>query len=69
MKEYNIDDFGAKINQLSTNAIQSAIDQCAVDGGGVVLITHGTYISGTIFMKSNVHLRIDAGWYVILLVQ
>jgi polygalacturonase len=61
MKEYNIENFGANANQLSTKAIQDAINQCAIDGGGVVAITHGTYISGTLFMKSNVHLRIDAG--------
>ena len=61
MKEYNIIDFGAKTNQLSTSAIQSAIDKCYLEGGGSVVISNGTYISGTIFMKSNVHLRIEAG--------
>ncbi|MBO5889040.1 MAG: hypothetical protein J6Q58_02745 [Clostridia bacterium] len=61
MNKYNIDDFGAKKGNLSTNAIQSAIDKCFEEGGGIVEISNGTYISGTIFMKSNVHLKIEAG--------
>ena len=61
MNKYNIDDFGAKKGELSTSAIQSAIDKCYAEGGGVVEISNGTYITGTIFMKSNVHLKIEAG--------
>ena len=61
MKTYNILDFGAKANALSTNAIQTAIDKCHEEGGGVVEISGGRYISGTIFMKSNVNLRIEGG--------
>ena len=60
MKEFNIEEFGARENQLSTAAIQTAIDECEKNGGGTVVIRKGTYISGTIFMKSNVHLRIEA---------
>ena len=51
MNKYNIDDFGAKKGNLSTNAIQSAIDKCYAEGGGIVEISNGTYITGTIFMK------------------
>lgn len=59
MKEYNIKDFGAKVNTLSTKAIQLAIDECALNGGGTVVIENGTFISGTVFMKSNIHLKIE----------
>lgn len=61
MKQYDIRNFGAENGVLSTVAIQAAIDACENDGGGTVIIENGTYISGTIFMKSNVHLQIEAG--------
>ena len=61
MKNYNIVDFGAKVGELSTKAIQSAVDKCFNEGGGIVEISGGRYISGTIFMKSNVSLRIEGG--------
>ena len=40
--------------ELQTKEIQAAIDECASNGGGTVVIENGTYITGTIFMKSNV---------------
>ena len=60
---YNILDFGAKTDStfLNTLAMQSAIDQCFQKGGGEVLIPSGTYYTGTIFLKSNVYLRLSAG--------
>lgn len=59
----NINQTGAKGDgkTLNTNAIQSAIDKAATNGGGIVQISHGIYLSGTIFLKSNVTLRIEAG--------
>ncbi|HEX8142413.1 MAG TPA: glycoside hydrolase family 28 protein [Pyrinomonadaceae bacterium] len=45
----------------STKAIQKAIDACARAGGGVVSFKPGSYLTGALFIKSNVHLRVDAG--------
>jgi hypothetical protein len=45
----------------STKAIQKAIDDCAKSGGGIVSFKSGHYVTGAIFLKSNVHLRIDEG--------
>jgi polygalacturonase len=45
----------------STQGIQKAIDACAKAGGGIVSFNPGTYLTGAIFLKSNVHLRIDQG--------
>jgi polygalacturonase len=45
----------------STQAIQKAIDDCAKGGGGVVSFKEGSYVTGAIFLKSNVHLRVDEG--------
>ena len=41
--------------------IQGAIDNCAKNGGGIVAFNPGIYVTGAIFLKSNVHLRIDKG--------
>ncbi len=60
----NIQSFGAKNDgkTLNTKAIQAAIDSCARGGGGEVLIpAGGVYLSGTIFLKSNVFLRLENG--------
>jgi polygalacturonase len=44
---------------LNTKAIQSAINFCAAYGGGVVVVPQGVFLSGAIFLKQGVDLRID----------
>lgn len=46
---------------LHTKALQSAIDACAESGGGEVLIPPGRYITGTIYLRSHVELRLSRG--------
>ncbi|MDL2211046.1 hypothetical protein LJB79_00510 [Bacteroides sp. OttesenSCG-928-M17] len=60
---YNIRDYGAvpDTTQLSTEAIQKAVDDCSAHGGGVVWVPAGNYLSGTIQLKSFVNLHLDAG--------
>lgn len=60
-KEFNIVDFGATRNQLSTIAIQKAIDACYSAGGGTVIIPSGIFITGTIILKSNINLYLEQG--------
>ncbi|MEP7323365.1 MAG: glycoside hydrolase family 28 protein [Saprospiraceae bacterium] len=48
-------------SKVVTATIQDAIDQCARAGGGIVTFKPGIYVTGSIFLKSNVHLRIDKG--------
>lgn len=48
-------------SRIITKQIQEAIDACAATGGGIVSFNAGTYVSGSIFLKSNVHLKIDKG--------
>ena len=42
-------------------AIQQAIDACAARGGGTVALLPGRYLTGALFLKTGVRLRIDPG--------
>lgn len=44
-----------------TRAIQQAIDACARAGGGTVHLPAGTFLSGTLVLKSNVTLYLSGG--------
>ena len=59
---YDVRDHGAKGDgqTLDTAAVQAAIDVCARDRGGVVLIPAGDFLVGTVELKSNVTLRVAA---------
>ncbi len=60
---YDVRDFGAKADgqTLATQAIQAAIDKCAAAGGGTVYLPPGSFLSGTIYMKTGVTLHLDTG--------
>jgi polygalacturonase len=55
--------YGARADGVTkdTAAIQKAIDACAAQGGGTVTLTHGTYVSAPIILKSNITLDVAAG--------
>jgi len=55
--------YGAMGDQVknSTRAIQQTIDACSKAGGGIVTFRPGKYATGALFLKSNVHLRLDRG--------
>jgi polygalacturonase len=60
---FNVRDFGATGDgrTLDSPAINKAIEACATAGGGTVEIPAGKYLSGSIRLKSNVHLFLEAG--------
>ncbi len=64
---YNPVDFGAVGDGvvMCTEAIQAAIDECAAKGGGVVQFSTGIYLTGSVFLKSNVILDIPKGVRII----
>jgi polygalacturonase len=49
---------GATVN---TKAIQAAIDQLAAKGGGTVVVPRGVFVSGALFFKPKVNLRLTEG--------
>ena len=60
---FDIRAFGAKGDgqTINTAVIQAAINRCRDAGGGTVLVPAGTYLSGTLRLFSNIHLRIESG--------
>ena len=60
---YNVRDYGAKGDgrTLDSPAINAAIEAAAKGGGGQVLLPAGTYLCGSIRLKSNIDLHLSAG--------
>ncbi|MGI4831656.1 MAG: glycoside hydrolase family 28 protein [Janthinobacterium lividum] len=60
---FNPRNFGAVGNgrMLDSRAINAAIDACTAAGGGVVYCSPGNYLCGTVELKSNVSLYLEAG--------
>ena len=60
-KRYVITDYGVKrdSNLVQTEQIQAVIDRAAKDGGGVVVIPEGVYLSGSLFFKQGVNLLVE----------
>ena len=60
---YDVRDFGAVGDGVTkdTAAIQAAIDAASSAGGGTVELPSGTYVSGSIWLKSNVDFHLAAG--------
>lgn len=58
---YNVKDYGAMGDglHLDSMGIQKAIDACAGNGGGTVFIPAGTYVCGTMHLKSHVHILFE----------
>ncbi len=62
-KRYVITDYGVKQDSalLQTEAIQRVIDLVAGNGGGVVVVPRGTFLTGALFFKQNTHLHLSEG--------
>ncbi|MGA2053540.1 MAG: glycosyl hydrolase family 28 protein, partial [Opitutales bacterium] len=58
---YVITDHGAVGDgqTLNTKAIQATIDLCAAQGGGVLVVPPGTFLTGALFFKQGVNLLIE----------
>ena len=61
-KQYRVTDYGVvNDGKLHTAEMQALIDQVAAEGGGVVVVPEGTYMTGALFFKQGVHLHLDNG--------
>ena len=61
-KTYRVTDYGVlNDGRIHTQEMQNLIDRAAHDGGGVILVPEGTYLTGAIFFKQGVHLHLLKG--------
>ena len=59
---YNVKDYGAVGDKrLCTESIQRAIDAAAKAGGGHVIVPAGEYLSGPLFLRSNIVFEVGPG--------
>ncbi len=57
---YVLTDYGVKDNgQVYTEKIQQLIDTIAQNGGGVIVVPAGTYMTGSLFFRQGVNLYIE----------
>ena len=57
LTEYGIWDDG----KVYTKEIQKVIDLAAEEGGGVLVVPPGTYLTGALYFKQGVNLYVSAG--------
>ncbi len=59
----SIVDFGAVGDgtTLNTAAIHAAIEACGSGGGGTVVVPAGRYVTGSLFLRDNITLHLEAG--------
>ncbi|GAB3533789.1 exopolygalacturonase PelB [Pontibacter brevis] len=62
-RDFNITDYGARGDGKADNstAIKEAIEACSKAGGGRVVVPAGKYLSGPIYLESNVNLHLEKG--------
>jgi len=63
MAVYNVLDFGAVGDGVTscTEAFNKAVKECSANGGGRVYVPAGTFLTGAIFLESNINLYVEAG--------
>lgn len=57
LTQYGILDDG----RVYTQKIQELIDKAALDGGGVIVVPAGTYLTGSLFFRQGVNLYVGEG--------
>lgn len=62
-KRYVVTDYGVTNDStlVQTAALQAVIDRAGNDGGGVVVVPKGTFLSGALFFRPKTHLLVEEG--------
>lgn len=62
-RQYVVTEYGVTTDStvIQTKALQAVIDKAAQEGGGVVVIPRGTFLSGSLFFKQGTHLHVAEG--------
>lgn len=62
-KNYYVNDFGihSSLTDIQTESIQKMINAVSKKGGGIINFPAGTYVTGSIDIKSDVQLNLDRG--------
>ncbi len=60
-KRFVVTDYGvvADGQTVNTKALQALIDRCATEGGGVIVVPAGTFLSGALYFKQGVNLLVE----------
>lgn len=63
LRHYVVTDYGVDgySTEVQTQKLQAVIDRAAQEGGGVIVIPRGTFISGSLFFKPGTHLKLEEG--------
>ena len=63
LKRYVVTDYGVDgySTDVQTEKLQAVIDRAAREGGGVIVIPRGTFVSGSLFFKPGTHLKLEEG--------
>jgi len=63
LRRFDVREFGAKGDGITkdTAALQKALDACADAGGGIVVVSRGHFLTGSLVMRSRTTLQIE-GW-------
>ena len=61
-KQYRLTDYGIFADgRVHTSEIQALIDRAAQDGGGVIVVPQGIYMTGGLIFKQGTHLHLEEG--------
>ena len=62
-RQYVITDYGVKADStiVQTEALQMLIERIAQEGGGVMVVPEGTFLTGALFFKQGTHLHVVEG--------
>lgn len=60
---YRLTDYGVSTDStlVQTTQIQAVINRAAAEGGGVITVPKGTFLSGALFFKPGTHLHLEEG--------